>query len=142
MKITKRIPSRLDNIPGLISEIIELLHKELSISEDEIFQVKLALEEAITNAVKHGNKFNPELKVDVSIASGKNKLIIKVKDQGKGFDFDRVPDPTTQEKMLRTSGRGVFLLRKIMDEVSFQDGGREVTMVKVFGKAKDQDRDS
>ena len=133
MNISRKLPSRLDSVPGFISEIVDSLNKEFPISEEESFHIKLALEESLINAIKHGNRLNPDRIVDVSVISQKNKLTIRIKDQGEGFDFDNVPDPTTQKKVMKTSGRGVFLIRKIMDEVHFSDGGREIRMVKKLG---------
>ena len=61
-----------------------------------------------------------------------SSLIIRVKDQGDGFDFDNLPDPTREENMERTSGRGIFLVKKLMDEVKYSDNGSQVKMVKHF----------
>ena len=134
MNISQQLPSRLDSIPGFISKAINELQEEFPLNEDDVFQLRLALEESLTNAIKHGNKLDPNLKVNVSIISQGDRLTIEVKDEGQGFDFNSVPDPTIKENVLMPSGRGVFLMRKIMDEVSFLDGGRRVRMVKTFRK--------
>ena len=134
MNITRKLPSRFEVVPQFISVVIDRLKKEFPLTEDEIFQIKLALEESLINAIKHGNKLNPDLTVDVTVTSQENRLTITVQDQGEGFDHTKVPDPTTKEKMMRTSGRGVFLIKKIMDEVIFFDAGRGIRMVKSIGK--------
>ena len=134
MNIARKLPSRYEVIPKFIEEVIDLLKKEFRITENEIFDIKLVLEESLTNAVKHGNKLDPDLIVDVSIATQGNQLIMNIKDQGKGFDPQDVPDPTAKDKLLRTSGRGVFLIKKLMDEVSYADAGREIKMIKILDK--------
>lgn len=136
MNITKVLPSRLESLPGLIKEIMDLMNQELSMSEEDEFHIKLALEEALTNAVMHGNKQDPDLSVRISINAKENQLIFEIRDQGAGFDFNNVPDPTSDDKIMKTSGRGVYLLRKLMDDVKYSSGGRELRMVKILGKNK------
>ena len=128
----KILPSRFDAIAPCMIDILSQLQKELAVDDETAFNIKLALEETITNAIKHGNKLNPALNVDVTIFSDGSRLTIKIKDQGQGFDFKNVPDPTQKDRLLMTSGRGVFLIRKLMDHVNYSDGGREVCMVKVL----------
>jgi serine/threonine-protein kinase RsbW len=101
-------------------------------SDEEAFNVKLALEEALTNAMRHGNRLDPALKVSVSIQADKKKIVLDVHDEGEGFDFERLPDPTTGAYVERPSGRGIFLMRKLMDSLEFYDGGRGIKMVKKF----------
>ena len=134
MNIQKKLPSRVDVIPQFIKEVIDKLNREIHPHDDDLFQIKLVLEESLTNAIRHGNKLNPDLSVNVSVTTRNNRLIMQVKDEGEGFDFDNVPDPTTEEKLLLTSGRGVFLIKKLMDEVNFDDSGREITMIKILKK--------
>ena len=142
MNILKQLPSRLEIVPQFISLVIDSLKKEFPLKEEDIFHVKLALEESLLNAIKHGNRLNPNLTVFVAVQCQANRLTISVKDQGNGFDYNNSPDPTTKEKLMMTSGRGVFLIRKIMDEVDFRDGGREIVMVKKIGKNKSKDSES
>ena len=135
MKISRQIPSSFDHLPDLICFIIAQLSFEASLTEEEVSNIRLVLEESLTNAIKHGNKFDPSLKVDVTVDHQDGRLTIIVRDQGRGFDFDNVQDPTLLEgRTTRTSGRGVYLIKKIMDEVTFGDGGREIKMVKELSK--------
>ena len=129
MNILKRLPSRFEALPEFFSFLDVQLKQELNLSHDLLFHVKLVLEEALTNAIKHGNKFDPDRHVEVKISVKGDRLVMRVKDEGAGFDFERLPDPTLQERLMRISGRGVFLIRQLMDEVSFHDGGREIRMV-------------
>ncbi|MBN2119735.1 MAG: ATP-binding protein [Candidatus Omnitrophica bacterium] len=133
MNISEKVPSRLEIIPEFISSLAEKI-KPLGISSEQFFNIRLSLEEALVNAIKYGNKMDPQLFVDVVVESQGDKLIIIVKDKGQGFDFDNVLDPTKVENLEKTSGRGIFLIKNLMDEVEFSDGGSQIKMVKVFNK--------
>lgn len=100
--------------------------------EDEVFKVKLVLEEALTNAMRHGNALDPAREVAVRIEADRQKIVLDVHDEGKGFDFENLPDPTERGYSERSCGRGVFLMHKFMDEVKFYDGGSGVKMTKKF----------
>jgi len=135
MEFKKILDSDFKVIPPFIAEALAQIKKEFAPSQQEIFDLKLALEESITNAIKHGNKAHRDLNVEVTIRSRKNRLLLKVRDHGQGFDYRKVPDPTRQDRLMKTSGRGIFLIKKTMDEVTFLKNGREIRMVKVL-KAK------
>ena len=135
MNIFRKLPSRLDLVPEFILDVLNRLKKEVELTDDDLFHLRLILEESLTNAIRHGNKLAEELPVEVTINSSVDRLTITVRDQGQGFDFENVPDPTRAEKLLLASGRGVFLIKKIMDEVSFFDSGRGIKMVKLLTNA-------
>jgi len=130
MIISEKLPSRLEVIPEFIRESIEKI-KHLTIEED-IFNIRLSLEEALVNAIKHGNRLNPNLSVEVNIETDDDRLTITVKDEGEGFDFNNVTDPTKGRNLKKFSGRGIFLIRNLMDKVDFFDCGRGIKMVKFF----------
>ena len=100
-------------------------------SEERIMQIELALQEALANAIRHGCKGDASRKVQciVNCESGGEVLIV-VRDPGTGFDAKTVPDPLAGENVLKSSGRGIFLISQLMDEVAFGDGGRELRMKK------------
>lgn len=98
--------------------------------EKPLFSIKLALEEAIINAIKHGNKNDPTKKVHVEAIVGADKTEISVEDEGPGFDRASVPDPTAEENLCKCSGRGILLIESYMDSVSYSKNGRRLTMVK------------
>ncbi len=111
----------------------EAIVKELEqchFSEDATFAVKLALEEALMNAVKHGNIGDPAKCVTVRYAVTPKKVVLIVRDEGGGFIPDAIPDPTTPDRLPLPSGRGIMLMRAYMDEVVFRDHGREVYLLK------------
>jgi serine/threonine-protein kinase RsbW len=132
-KLSRHIPSKLENVAPFIREVLELLESG-QLSEEEAFPVKLSLEEALTNAIRHGNKLNPDLFVDVDLDLSPEKVVVSVKDEGSGFDVAQIVDPTAGANVQKPGGRGVFLIKELMDEVSYFDGGRGVKMVRFFGK--------
>ncbi len=98
--------------------------------EEAVFAMKLALEEALTNAVKHGNRGDPKKKVIVRFAVSPEKAVVVVRDEGGGFLPDDVPDCTSPDRLPVPNGRGIMLIRAYMDEVCYRDHGREVYFVK------------
>jgi serine/threonine-protein kinase RsbW len=133
--ILEKIPSRVELIPLFIVSFIDKLGT-LPFLEEELFNLKLSLGEALANAMKHGNRFDPDKFVDIEIKSETNRLIMKVHDQGQGFDPKEIPDPTSSDALIKNSGRGIFLIRKLMDQVSFFDCGRGIEMVKFIKGGK------
>jgi serine/threonine-protein kinase RsbW len=133
MHFCEEIPSELKFIPKISHTIIDKI-KYLPLDETQVHDVQLALGEALSNAMRHGNKLNPDLAVKVKVESNLRSLTICVADQGKGFNFKNVPDPTRPETLHKLSGRGIFLIRKRMDKVSFLSRGRKIKMVKLFKK--------
>ena len=131
MVINERLPSQLEKIPGFLSQVIKKI-ETLGLKEEEVFEIRLCLEEALTNAMKHGNKLDPDLSVEVDIEAHDNRLTIKVVDQGQGFDFENLPDPTDKDNLLKTAGRGIFLIKNLMNKVEFSDRGRVIKMIKLL----------
>lgn len=100
---------------------------------DSTFAIKLALEEALINAIKHGNKFDPEKKVVVEARVTPDETEIVIEDQGPGFKRNCVPDPTREENLEKCSGRGILLMEAYMDSVQYSCGGRRVRLIKRNG---------
>ena len=90
----------------------------------------MAAEEAMVNAVTHGNKLNENKVVELEFKVSPEQVFLRVKDEGEGFKPDNVPDPTDDEHLESVHGRGVFLIKKMMTEVRYNDCGNEVTMIK------------
>ena len=95
------------------------------------FAVRLALEEALTNAVKHGNRDDSSRTITIRYAVTSDKAVIIVRDEGRGFLPEKVPDPTTPNRLPLPDGRGIMLMRAYMDEVRYRDHGREVFLLKL-----------
>jgi len=111
----------------------EIILREVSrcgYSEDATFAIKLALEEAMTNAVKHGNGNDRTKRITVRYSISPEQAVILVRDQGEGFDPDGVPDPTEPSRLSLPSGRGIMLMRAYMTHIAFRAGGSEVCLIK------------
>jgi serine/threonine-protein kinase RsbW len=100
--------------------------------EDEVMQIAMAVREAAVNAVLHGNAYDPGKKVTLDFERTGRDLVITIRDQGAGLDPDKIPDPLAPENLLKTSGRGIFLIRSFMDEVQIHpsETGTEIKLVK------------
>jgi serine/threonine-protein kinase RsbW len=114
-----------------VHEEIELALKTHQFSEREIFAIRLALEEALVNAIKHGNQMDRSKKVCIAYRVHCERFDVYVADEGPGFDPCDVPDPTAVENLERACGRGLMLMRHYMTEVTFSQRGNAVTMSKL-----------
>lgn len=124
------IDSKPENLE-LVENFVNTFSSEIGINKKKIPGLLLSMTEAVTNAIKHANKYDVNKKVFIDVCVEKSKLILKIKDQGKGFDPDTIPDPTEPENLLKDSGRGLFLMRFYMEELSFNitSEGTETTLV-------------
>lgn len=122
-----------------INEVCDGILPKLKVhkfSEEDIFAVHLALEEALINAIKHGNKMDPKksVKIDYSVTS--DKVEISMTDEGPGFDPETVPDPRLGENLYKNEGRGLLLMHAYMDEVEFNKNGNCVRIARYKEKPK------
>ena len=111
---------------------------EAGFGDEEIMKIAMAVREAAINAVLHGNAYDPAKKVSLQFERTGRDLVITIKDQGKGIDLKSIPDPLAPENLLKTSGRGIFLIRSFMDEVQINPSaaGTEIKLIKhVHGPA-------
>lgn len=111
---------------------------EAGFGDEEIMKIAMAVREAAINAVLHGNAYDPAKKVSLQFERTGRDLVITIKDQGKGIDLKSIPDPLAPENLLKTSGRGIFLIRSFMDEVEINPSaaGTEIKLIKhVHGPA-------
>jgi len=104
--------------------------ESLRYGEQSSFAIRLALEEGLMNAIKHGNKLDRSKTVHVEAKVTSKSTQITIEDQGKGFERTNVPDPCASENLLKCSGRGILLMEAYMDKVQYTRGGRRVKMVK------------
>ena len=102
-------------------------------SHDSAFAIRIALEEALVNAIKHGNRLDPGKKVHVESHITPKRAEITIEDEGSGFDRSAIPDPTLEENLHKCSGRGIHLIESYMDGVQWSRGGRRLKMVKENG---------
>jgi len=120
-------PSTLGNLTLVESAVDELLAKGL-ISESLYGNVIVAATEGALNAIQHGNKNDPQLTTHVSISIHDNVLCITVDDEGNGFDFKNLPDPTDPENLDKVNGRGIFIIHNLADNVEFERNGATMKM--------------
>lgn len=123
------IPSDLSKAWDAQQQVMDAI-KARGFGENALFAIRLALDEALNNAISHGNDRDPTKKVTIRYHIEAEEVRIAVTDEGPGFDPTDVPDPTLDEFLERPHGRGIMLMRAYMTDVHFADGGRTVTMVK------------
>ncbi|MCA1757384.1 MAG: ATP-binding protein [Bacteroidales bacterium] len=112
----------------LVESLIDEISSELAIGSDDYGKILIATIEAVNNAIIHGNKADRMKTVDVAFEHADNNLVVKVADQGSGFDPSLVPDPTSPENIENLHGRGVFLMKQLCDSIRFSEKGNEVIM--------------
>ena len=124
-----RAASTHESVERLTDQVCQLL-RALPLQAKACFRLKLALHEALSNAVEHGNKNDPAKHVTVTCFVEPRQVSLAVEDEGEGFDWGTVPDPTEEENLLKEGGRGIFLIRRYADDCRFEDNGRRVVIVK------------
>lgn len=121
------LDSKIENI-SIIEKTIDEISSEYGLSSELYGNVLVSVIEVSTNAILHGNKLDAKKKVTVDIAIENNVLEFTVQDEGPGFDFTNVPDPTLPENIEKPHGRGIFLMNNLADEVSFKNNGSTTTL--------------
>lgn len=115
-----------ERIPDYISD----LQPDAGLSDDETSNLMLLVSEAVTNAIEHGNRLDPEKKAELTIEISPETITVTVTDEGEGFDpGEETDNPLSEENLLNEGGRGIFLLKELSDELSFSDGGRTTKFV-------------
>ncbi|WP_442795794.1 ATP-binding protein [Pelobium manganitolerans] len=123
-----QLPSNSESVAVLENFIDDLVQK-LGIGEDVYANLMTCLNEALTNAIYHGNKQDPNKKVYVNLDVVLNKrLVFTITDEGEGFDFNNIPDPTDIENLEKLTGRGVFIMKRLADQCIFNTRGNEVEL--------------
>ena len=126
------LDSTLESVDSA-EELAMGMAQRAGMDEDDLMKIGMAIRESVVNAVVHGNRYNAHKKVRFAVASDGQQFTIRIGDEGEGFDFSSIPDPLAPENLLRTSGRGIFLIRSFMDDFQMrrlESGGTEVTLVK------------
>ena len=130
-KVSYTLDSSLETIDNA-EEKATRIATDLGFGDEEVMQISMAVREAAVNAVLHGNAYSPDKKVTLSFERTGGDLIITIRDQGKGMDLSRIPNPLAPENLLKTSGRGIFLMRSFMDVVEIRpsETGTELKLIK------------
>jgi serine/threonine-protein kinase RsbW len=125
------MPSKLSRILG-VNRLVSFLANEFGFPlEDSKVNLPLVMDEALSNAIIHGNKGQEERKVHVRIYVSMHRFFVQVEDEGEGFPIDTAKNPKEKENLHKPSGRGIYLMRELMDRVAFRDGGRLLEMEKI-----------
>ncbi len=116
------LSSKLESL-SQIENFIDDVCEQYKFGEDHYGNILIALTEAVNNAITHGNKLNPDKKVNLNMETTSKDVEFTIKDEGPGFDYDDVPDPTLPENLEKLSGRGIFLMKSLADDVVFEENG-------------------
>jgi serine/threonine-protein kinase RsbW len=121
------IPSLIENIQ-VIESFIDNAKDTFEINDDLYGNIMISVTECISNAIVHGNQSDPAKMVHLELQMEPGLLSCSVEDEGSGFDFNNLPDPTAPEHIEKTGGRGIFLMRHLSDEVKFEEGGKKTVL--------------
>jgi serine/threonine-protein kinase RsbW len=122
---------RIDSTPdslNLVENLIEEVREEYKVSEDCYGNILVAVTEAVNNAIYHGNKGNPSKKVSIGLQQKEERIGFIIEDEGDGFDYYNLPDPTSPENIDKPNGRGVFLMKHLADQLIFSKNGSVVEL--------------
>jgi len=121
------IPSLIENIT-IIESFIDNAKEKFHINDDIYGNIMISVTECVSNAILHGNKQNSNKQVNIELRFLDNQLKFIIEDQGNGFDYQSLRDPTSPEHLEKTGGRGVFIMRHLSDEVQFEENGRKAIL--------------
>lgn len=122
-----QIPSINENI-RIIESFIDNAKEKFQLDDNIYGNIMIAVTESISNAIKHGNKEDASKNVDLKLQMGTNEIKFQISDEGNGFDYENLPDPTAPENLEKLGGRGIFLIKNLCDEVSFLEDGKMVEL--------------
>ncbi len=125
--ISIQVPSIMENI-RMIESFIDNAKEKFSLDDDIYGNIMIAVTEAVNNAIKHGNSGNRSKNVYLSLSLEDSLIKFVIKDEGTGFNYESLPDPTAPENIEKPGGRGIFLMKHLSDEVEFKDNGRVVEL--------------
>ncbi len=117
-----KFPSQAKNI-HLVEKLVDDVCEEIGIKEDKYGNILIALTEAVNNAIHHGNELDPNKETSIQCGQQDEKLTFIIKDEGLGFDYDNLPDPTDPENLEKPDGRGIYLMKHLSDELTFEENG-------------------
>ena len=126
-KISIEIPSLSENI-RIIESFIDHAKEKYHLDDDIYGNIMIAVTEAVNNAIKHGNNNNSSKNVSLSLSLAEGLIKFRIEDEGSGFEYENLPDPTSPENIEKPGGRGIFLMKHLADEVAFAERGKVVEL--------------
>ncbi|MCB0661804.1 MAG: ATP-binding protein [Saprospiraceae bacterium] len=123
LKLTSN-PQNVAEVENLVDNVV----LKYQLSPDKKGNILISLTEAVTNAIRHGNNYDENKCVEVKLRKQRNRIEFRISDEGNGFDYDNLPDPTAPENICKCGGRGVFLMKALCDEIAFKNNGSTVEM--------------
>ena len=140
----KRIEVKLETLfdsVNLAEDICQRIAQSAGFDEDDCYKISMSVHEAVINAVRYGNEEQRHKKITMIVEVGAEKLVVHIVDQGRGLNLADIPDPCADENVLKTSGRGIFIMRTFMDEFDVRrshEGGAEIVMAKRIPSSPDR----
>ena len=131
--IELKLPSRLESIDKAVAEAVKFA-SEIGMAGDALYAIDMAMRESVANAVKHGNLLDETKPVEIALKDSEDGFEVSVRDFGKGFAVEKIPDPTNAENLLKASGRGILFIRNFMDEVEWVNHAGGGTIIKMLKK--------
>lgn len=131
-----QIPSLIENI-RIVESFIDNSKDKFMIEDDIYGNIMVAVTESVNNAIRHGNKFDKDKNVYLSLFVEDNLLRFEIEDEGQGFDTETLPDPTSPDNLENPGGRGIFLMRNLCDEVKFSNNGKNVQLTFFIGNGNE-----
>jgi serine/threonine-protein kinase RsbW len=128
MKKMLNIPSKIENL-SLVEKAVDDISSKYNLNSELYGNILIATIEAANNAILHGNKLDNSKNVNIVFNLENKFLTVTIMDQGQGFDFNNIPDPTSPENIEKINGRGIFLMERLADQLKFYDNGRKVELV-------------
>jgi serine/threonine-protein kinase RsbW len=125
MKNNIQFPSKIENI-NIVERLVDELTQQHQINSEIYGNMLVSMVEAVNNAIIHGNKLDESKNVFIEYGLSDGTFWFSVKDEGKGFDFKKIPDPTSTENIEKPHGRGIFLIKHLVDELTFDDKGSKI----------------
>ena len=128
-----KLPSRLESIEKAVTEAIKFA-SAIGMADDALYAIDMAMRESVANAVKHGNLLDETKPVEIALRDSDDGFEVSVRDFGKGFAVEEIPDPTNAENLLKANGRGILFIRTFMDEVEWVNHAGGGTIIKMLKK--------
>jgi serine/threonine-protein kinase RsbW len=122
-----KISSDTQNI-RLVERVIDDVCEQYKVHEDRYGNILIAVTEAVNNAITHGNHNNPDKSVTIAYSIDPNSITFSISDEGSGFDYKNLPDPTAPENLDKVNGRGIFLMKNLSDNIQFDENGKQVQL--------------